>query len=209
MRGNKINYDTENKQYILKLKKELKDELTKNRYEHTIGVAYTAASMAMCFGTNVDEALIAGLLHDCAKCIDDEEKIRLCEKYGIVVSEYEKTHPYLLHAKLGAVLPEKKNYQKNPDILNAIRFHTTGTEDMTMLEKIIYIADYIEPGRKEIPALSLVRKTAFMDLNLCMYQILQACITYLESTMGNDIDENTRIAYRYYQSLIENGGKHE
>lgn len=203
MSGNNIEFTSNWKKEFIKLKKKLKDELTKQRYEHTLGVAYTASAMAMAHGTDIKKALFAGVLHDCAKCIDDEIKIAKCEKYGLTVTDYEKTHSYLLHAKLGALLA-KKNYNiEDEEILSSIKYHTTGKPDMTALEKIIYIADYIEPCRKEIPGLNDIRKTAYADLDLCMYQILQSTILYLKKSLGDDIEENTKEAFRYYKDLIE------
>ena len=96
--------------------------------------------------------LLAGLLHDCAKCIPGENKIKMCEKYHLNVSEVERENPSLLHAKLGAFLAAKKYHIEDKEIINAIASHTTGHPHMTLLEKIIYIADYIEPGRPELAA---------------------------------------------------------
>ena len=95
-------------QQITKIRRKLIAELDKERYEHTLGVMYTAASMAMCHGADVEQALLAGLLHDCAKCIPGENKIKMCEKYHLNVSEVERENPSLLHAKLGAFLAAKK-----------------------------------------------------------------------------------------------------
>ena len=118
-------------QQITKIRRKLIAELDKERYEHTLGVMYTAASM------------LAGLLHDCAKCIPGENKIKMCEKYHLNVSEVERENPSLLHAKLGAFLAAKKYHIEDKEIINAIASHTTGHPHMTLLEKIIYIADYI------------------------------------------------------------------
>ena len=93
---------------ILKIQHTLKKDLDENRYQHTLGVMYTSASMAMRYDVDVQKALYAGLLHDCAKCIPGDKKIHLCEKYGLSVSEVEKENPSLLHAKLGACLAQKK-----------------------------------------------------------------------------------------------------
>ena len=87
---------------ILKIQHTLKKELDENRYHHTLGVMYTSASMAMRYDIDVQKALYAGLLHDCAKCIPSDKKIRLCEKYGVPVSSVERENPSLLHARLGA-----------------------------------------------------------------------------------------------------------
>ena len=79
------------------LRKQLKKKLDKGRYDHTKGVMYTAGCLAMAHETSIDRAMLAGLLHDCAKCIPNEEKIRLCEKNDIYISSVEYESPYLLH----------------------------------------------------------------------------------------------------------------
>lgn len=91
-------------QKISKINKKLQKKLDKERYEHTIGVMYTASALAMCHNANVEQALLAGLLHDCAKCIPNDKKIKLCRKYRLEVSDVERSNPSLLHAKLGAYL---------------------------------------------------------------------------------------------------------
>ena len=112
---------------IRKMQKKLKPHLDKDRYAHTLGVMYTAAALAMCHGADIDQALTAGLLHDCAKCIPGEMKIRLCSRYHLNVSETEQKNPSLLHAKLGAFLAAKKYHVRDKDILNAISLSNTGS----------------------------------------------------------------------------------
>ena len=192
-------------QQITKIRRKLIAELDKERYEHTLGVMYTAASMAMCHGADVEQALLAGLLHDCAKCIPGENKIKMCEKYHLNVSEVERENPSLLHAKLGAYLAAKKYHVRDRDILNAIASHTTGRPDMSTLEKIIYIADYMEPGRDELPNMAEVRRLAFHDLDGCLYRILKDSLAYLK-TRDMTIDPMTEKTYGYYKKVL---GKEE
>lgn len=180
------------------IRKRLKKELDKGRYEHTKGVMYTAGCMAMAHGCRMEQAMLAGLLHDCAKCIPNPEKIQLCKKHDIPITPVEYESPYLLHAKLGAFLAETEYEVTDPDILHAIRVHSTGSPDMSVLDKIIYIADYIEPGRDKAPNLELVRMLAFHDLNACMAQILSDTLKYL-SSCGNAIDPITKMTYDYYK----------
>jgi predicted HD superfamily hydrolase involved in NAD metabolism len=177
-------------------------ELDKDRYEHTLGVMYTAASLAMRYDEDIEKALIAGLLHDCAKCLSGDTKIKLCKKYHLNVSEVEKENPSLLHAKLGAFLAAKKYHIKDKDIINAIASHTTGCPHMSLLDKIIYIADYIEPGRKELPNMAEVRKLAFTDIDACLYRILKDSLEYLTG-MNVPIDPMTEKTYLYYKSKRE------
>lgn len=188
-------------QKISKISKKLKKELDKERYEHTLGVMYTACALAMCHGADMDQALLAGLLHDCAKCIPSAKKIKLCQKYHLEVTDIERSNPSLLHAKLGAFLAKKKYHITNQEILNAIKSHTTGKPAMTLLEKIIYIADYMEPGRPELPNMSEVRKLAFQDIDECLYRILEDSLVYLK---GRDlpIDTMTEKTYQYYKQKL-------
>lgn len=189
------------------MKKKLKKALDKERYEHTKGVMYTAASLAMAHGYSIENAMTAGLLHDCAKCIPNSEKIMLCEKNHIIVTAPEAENPSLLHAKLGALLAETEYDITNPEILHAIKVHTTGEPDMSMLDKIIFIADYIEPGRDKAPNLDRVREIAFKDLNVCMAQILRDTLIYLKQGHGN-IDPTTELTYEYYKQYEEEN-KHD
>ena len=188
-------------QKITKIRRKLMTELDTERYEHTLGVMYTAASMAMRYDEDVEKALLAGLLHDCAKCISGENKIKLCNKYHLSVSEVEKKNPSLLHAKLGAFLAAKKYHIKDKDVINAIASHTTGCPNMTLLDKTIYIADYIEPGRKELPNMAEVRKLAFTDINECLYRILEDSLVYLNSK-NISVDPMTEKTYLYYKNKL-------
>lgn len=180
------------------IRKRLKKALDKGRYEHTKGVMYTAGCLAMAHNGRMEQAMLAGLLHDCAKCIPNPEKIQLCKKHDIPITPVEYESPYLLHAKLGAFLAETEYEVADPGILHAIRVHSTGSPDMSMLDKIIYIADYIEPGRDKAPNLEEVRMLAFHDLDACMAQILSDTLKYL-SSCGNAIDPITKMTYDYYK----------
>lgn len=186
-----------------KIKKYLKKHLTKERYHHTVGVAYTAMSMAMKYNPQPDnnefmiKAEIAGLLHDCAKCMDNDKKIRICNKNQISYSKIEAENPYLLHGKVGAYIARKKFDILDEDILNAITWHTTGRPDMSLLEKIIFVADYIEPSRRPIPELNLIRQLAFSDINQAVIKILENTLKYLNEK-GNPIDDMTQKTYDSY-----------
>lgn len=187
---------------ILKLQHTLKKELDEDRYQHTLGVMYTSASMAMRYGADVTQALLAGLLHDCAKCIPGDKKIHLCEKYGLPVSDVEYENPGLLHAKLGAYLAEKKYHIHDQEIIHAISSHTTGRPGMSLLEKIVYIADYIEPGRRELPNMKEVRPLAFTNIDQCLYRILEDSLVYLNSR-NISVDPMTQKTYDYYKNELK------
>ena len=187
---------------ITTLRKRLEARLDPMRYEHSLSVSYTCIALAMRYGYDIRKAELAGLLHDCAKCIPGDTKIKLCKKYRLSVSEVEKENPSLLHAKLGAFLAAKKYHVKDKEIMNSIASHTTGCPHMSLLDKIIYIADYIEPGRKELPNMAEVRKLAFTDIDACLYRILEDSLEYLNSKKI-PVDPMTEKTYLYYKSKRE------
>ena len=187
---------------IRKLRKKIEKVQDAKRFEHTLGVEYTAAALAMCYGASVEDARLAGLLHDCAKCLTDEKRLSICKKNDIPVTEIEMRNPFLVHAKVGAFLATEKYGVGKQDILNAILYHTTGHENMILLEKIIFVADYIEPGRKQAPNLLEIRKLAFQNLDNAMLQILEDTLKYLQSG-GGETDPMTEITWRYYKEKRE------
>lgn len=182
--------------YLRKLRKKMEKVQDAKRFAHTLGVEFTAAALAMRYQADVTDAQIAGLLHDCAKCLTDEKRVDICEKHQIPMTEIERRNPFLLHAKVGEYLAREKYGITNPDILNAIRFHTTGRENMSLLEKIVFIADYIEPGRRQAPNLADIRQLAFTDLDTAMLKILEDTLSYLKAT-GGELDPMTEITCEY------------
>ena len=195
MAGHKIGEEPVSRSKIIRT---LEKELKYSRFVHSLGVAYTATSLAMRYGADLEKAELAGLLHDCAKYLSDKEYLSLCHEREIPVSAAEAANPSLLHAKAGAVLAAEKYGVTDPEILEAIRNHTTGKPAMSMLDKIIYIADYIEPGRNQAPNLAIVRQLAFEDLDRALIKILSDTLSYLEES-GAEIDPMTRETYLYYE----------
>lgn len=171
------------------------------RFEHTLGVEFTSAALAMRYGAPVESARMAGLLHDCAKCLTDGERVAICKKNDIPMSKLEQANPFLLHAKVGAYLAGKQYGVEDQDIINAIRNHTTGRPKMSLLEKLVFIADYIEPGRNHAPNLDEVRRLAFTDLDQALLKILGDTLEYLESGNG-DVDPMTRKTWEYYRERL-------
>ena len=190
-------------QYNLDELREKVRKFQKNeRYEHTLGVMYTAASLTMRYGANQQDALLAGLLHDCAKGFQPEEQKVLCKSYGISLTKEELACPQLIHAKLGAYLAEHDYKISNTEVLDAIRWHTTGRPDMTLLEKIIYIADYIEPNRDKAPNLNHIRRLAFENLDQCVFEVLQGTLRYLRE-QGGTIDKMTEETFLFYKQALD------
>lgn len=180
-------------------KKKLQKRLDNERYEHTIGVAYTAAALAMRYGADLEKAQIAGILHDNAKCLSYEKAMQLIEKYNIPLTEAEKLNPALLHSKVGAYLAMHKYKITDKEIIRAIIYHTTGRPNMTLLEKIIYIADYIEPMRHKAQNLAEIRHLAFIDIDKALLRILEDTLKYLEKC-NIEIDPMTKKAHDFYMN---------
>ena len=187
---------------FLKTKKTLRKYLDRDRFEHSEGVMYTAAALAMRYGEDLEKAQIAGILHDCAKCMPDSKKLKICEKNHIEITEAEKMSPFLLHAKVGAYIAKAKYDIEDTEILDAIACHTTGKPAMTLLEKIIYISDYIEPMRNKASNLEEVRKMAFVDLDEALFKILSDTLVYLEKS-SKKMDPMTMQTYEYYRAQRE------
>ncbi len=186
----------------VELIKTLEQELSYKRFIHTLSVAGTASSLAMCYGADLEKAETAGLLHDCAKCMDVRKMQKVCEKAGLTVSSFEADSASLLHSKAGSVLAAEKYGITDPDMINAIRYHTTGRPGMSLLEKIIFVADYIEPGRFTAKNLPLIRRLAFSDIDGALMKILYDTLVYLNST-GLVVDPMTQKTYDYYKQIFE------
>lgn len=184
----------------VKIREILSEKVHEKRMEHILGVEYTATALAMRYGVNLEQTALAGLLHDCAKHLSREKKIQKCQEVGIPISLSERKNPELLHAKLGAYYAKEKYGVEDEEVLNAIACHTTGKPDMTTLDKIIYIADYIEPNRDRAPKLAMLRKMAFEDLDECLLAILENTLEFLRGT-NLEIDELTVQTYEYYKNL--------
>lgn len=184
---------------LRKIRKDMEKTQDVKRYEHTLGVEYIAAALAMRYGCELRSARTAGLLHDCAKCLTDEKRLAICRKSNIPMTALEKKNPFLLHGKVGAYLAEKKYGIEDTDILNAIKNHTTGRQGMSLLEKIVFVADYIEPSRKHAPNLTEIRRLSFLDLDKAVLKILEDTLSYLHES-GGDIDPMTETTWNYYLS---------
>lgn len=195
---------------LAKLRNKMKKALAPKRYEHTLSVAYTAANLAAVHGVDVEKALVAGILHDCAKCLSHKKQMAICDKNHVKLNDLETADDSpLLHAKAGSILAKKEYGIADQDILNAIFYHTTGRPMMSPLEKIIYIADYIEPGRhhmkrsgngEPMERLTRIRQMAYQDLDETLCSILSDTLTYLQGK-GGRVDSMTRQTYEYYEKI--------
>ena len=188
--------------YWVDIEEKIRSVQDDERFHHTIGVMHTAAALAMAYGEDIDRARLAGLLHDCAKCVPNNEKADICVSCGLSVSDFERKNPAILHGKLGAYYAKHKYGVEDDEICSAVRYHTTGKPDMTVLEQIVFIADYIEPDRDEMPRLSEIRQMAFKDMDKCTAMIMSDTLEHLKD-VGKAIDDETTRAYEYYKALAE------
>ena len=142
----------------------IKGKLNEDRFIHSMGVADTAVLLAEKFGGDREKAYIAGLLHDVMKNESEEEQLKMMKKDGIILSQAERNNPKLWHAMSGAAFIKHELGVTDPDIVNAVRYHTTGRAGMSLLEKIIYTADFISPERN-YPDVEVMRSLSFESLD--------------------------------------------
>ena len=168
-----------------------------HRYRHTIGVARTADLLAQRHGANPLQARIAGLLHDLARLFSNERLIAECEARGLAIDRFERAHPIVLHARLSAELARESYGVTDPGILNAIRLHTLGSAEMSPLDKIVFLADALEPNR-DFPERAALYARALANLDDGVGAVLQSTLRYLEKR-GLSIAPQTAAALARYQ----------
>ncbi|WP_226680155.1 bis(5'-nucleosyl)-tetraphosphatase (symmetrical) YqeK [Sutcliffiella horikoshii] len=155
----------------------VKEQLTDRRYVHTIGVMETALELAERYGVDKEKAELSAIFHDYAKFRDKEEMRRIIIDQKMP-QDLLQFHDELWHAPVGAYLVEKEAGISDPEVLEAIRCHTSGKIKMSMLDKVLYVADYIEPGR-DFPGVEQVRESAKTSLDIAVIQSMKNTITYL------------------------------
>jgi predicted HD superfamily hydrolase involved in NAD metabolism len=180
----------------------LKLRLNESRYLHCIGVEEVACDLALIYGYDIKKARVAGLLHDCAKNLSEPELLEECKKYHLSISAIEKKCAHLLHGKVGAAYVKERCGIEDDEILNAIIYHTTGRPNMTLLEKIVFTADYIEPYRRPLPRIDEIRRAAYQDLDLAVFMILENMLEYLQDS-ASDFDTLTVETYQYYEKVSQ------
>lgn len=186
---------------IAEIEKKLKKMLTEKRLKHSYGVADTAREMAKRFGCDEEKAYLAGLIHDCAKNLKDDETVKLLRKNGYSEEEIDTLVPPVRHADAGVFVAVREFGIDDTEILSAVKLHTTGGPGMTKLDKIIYVADFIEPNRTEIPPLSRAREAAGTDLDEAVRVCAMSTLEHV-STTGQKLNPRTE------KMLLElNGGE--
>lgn len=189
------------------------DELTRvglallkpQRVAHVQGCSRTALALAEHYGADQTDAARAGMLHDVTKALSGDEQLKLCEHYGIILNHFERENPKLLHAKTGAAVAERV-FGENDAVCSAIEWHTTGRENMTLLEKIIYLADYMEPTRC-FEGVEELRRLTWYDLDAAMMLGLRMTARQLTEKHAQ-IDPNSLAALRFLEerNTISNEG---
>ena len=165
--------------------------LNPNRVRHVLGCRDTAVALAERWGADVTDAARAGILHDITKAIDGPLQLTLCDAYGKLLDDFSKRYPRTLHALTGAMVAQRI-FGENPAVVSAIESHTTGKANMTLLEKIIYVADYMEPNR-DFPGVEKLRELAFSDLDGALKLGLEMTLEHLKA-QGAEVSPASRSA---------------
>lgn len=187
---------------LKQLRECVKQLMKESRYLHSRGVEEVSYDLALIYGCDTRKASIAGILHDYAKGLSDEELLAKCDQYHLPITEVERKRPVLLHAKVGSAMVKDLLGVEDEDILNSITYHTTGRPSMSLLEKIIFTADFIEPYRKPIPNIDEIRRWAYLNLDTAVTMILKNTLDYLTDS-GVLIDTLTKETYEYYKALTQ------
>lgn len=178
--------------------------LKSKRVAHVLGVEQEAVKLAERWGESAEDAAEAAICHDITKKLDRDDQLRLCDKYAIITDEYERNSEKLLHAKTGAAFAGEL-FGLSDAVKSAIRWHTTGRAGMTALEKITYLADYIEPNRAGFAGLEELRRTCYEDLDAAMELAARMSIDEVMGR-GQAPHHNTLEAWRYYRNAIRDKG---
>lgn len=176
------------------LEEAVTDLLNPNRVRHTLGCRDTARELAKIWGADETDAARAGLLHDVTKALDGPLQLTLCSRYGVTLDVFSTQNPKTLHALTGSLVAARI-FGENKAVVDAIRSHTTGKAGMNTLEKIIYVADYMEPCR-DFPGVEELRHLAYTDLDGALKMGLEMTLEMLKS-QGREISPESSQALEY------------
>ena len=179
------------------LEKVVVNLLKPNRVAHVLGCRQTAVELAKRWGANQRDAARAGLLHDITKALDGPLQLTLCQSYGIVLDAFSQENPKTLHALTGSLVA-RRVFGENDAVVRAIRSHTTAGTDMTVLDEIIYVADYMEPNR-DFPGVEKLRHLAATDLDAALWEGLQMTLAMLRE-QGSEISPGSQAALDWLTS---------
>ena len=181
------------------LEQEVIKLLKPGRVAHVLGCRETAEDLAKHWGADPVDAARAGLLHDVTKALDGPLQLTLCQSYGIILDKFSNQNPKTLHALTGSLVAQRI-FGENPAVVAAIRSHTTGKADMNLLEKIIYVADYMEPNR-DFPGVEELRRLAYADIDKALKLGLTMTLQLLKQ-QGREISPESAQALAW----LENAG---
>ena len=170
-----------------------------NRVAHVLGCRDEAVRMAAHWGEDVTNAARAGILHDITKVLDGPLQLTLCAAYDKVLNDFSRKYPKTLHALTGSLVAERI-FGENEAVVEAICNHTTGRANMSTLEKIIYVADYMEPCR-DFPGVEKLRELAYSDLDAALKLGLEMTLQHL-ARQGNEVSPESREALAYLNERI-------
>ncbi len=153
----------------------MKDMLGDQLYRHSLGAADAAVSLAKCYGADTQKAYLAGLIHDYGKRYSKKELLRKAQLMGLPLDRITRQEKRLLHAPVGAALIRTELNICDPEISRAIAYHTTGRSEMTLFEKVIYLADYIEEGR-EFAGIERIREIAYISIDRALLSAVNQAI---------------------------------
>ena len=173
--------------------------LKPNRVAHVLGCRDTAVALAKRWGADETDAARAGLLHDITKALDGPLQLTLCREYGILLDAFFTKNPKTLHALTGSLVA-RRIFGENNAVVSAIRSHTTGKADMNTLEKIIYVADYMEPNR-DFPGVEKLRDLAYSDLDAALKLGLTMTLEMLKK-QGSEISPESREALEFLNQSL-------
>ena len=168
--------------------------LNPNRVNHVLGCRDTAIALAKHWGADETDAARAGLLHDITKALDGPLQLTLCREYGTILDEFGCKYPKTLHALTGSLVADRI-FGENEAVVSAICHHTTGKADMSLLEKIIYVADYIEPCRN-FPGVERLREVAFSNIDAALKLGLEMTLEHLKN-LGDEVSPASREALEF------------
>ena len=171
--------------------------LNPNRVAHVLGCRDTAVELAKRWGADVTDAARAGILHDITKALDGPLQLTLCNRYGKILSDFSRKYPKTLHALTGSLVAERI-FGENEAVVSAICHHTTGKAGMNLLEKIIYVADYMEPCRN-FPGVEKLRELAFSDMDAALRLGLEMTLQHL-ANLGDEVSPESRQALDYLKN---------
>ena len=198
----KLEFGNANMELFIEYQSYVKEALKDNerRYWHSVSVALTAVNLADLYGANKDDCLVAGLLHDYCKSMTLEELLNNCKKYNVNLTEEDKKADGCIHGFLASKMCKDK-FNINDDIYNAIYYHTCGRPNMNMLEKIIYVSDFIEPLRRFRDKIIDIRILSFSDIDKAVVAASEASLEFL-TKKRKFVHSNTLKTLEYYKNVI-------